>query len=112
MWMESRLAGPVALAFSLRTCSLPGGSKKLSPARYTFARPVEEFSERICARQHMCPDASGVMVPRRFGAWRIGDDVGDEVVSGRFGSSCAATGLTAPADASQHGVPLKKRAPH
>src|SRR5262249_53879087 len=30
--MASRLAGSVALAFSLTRCSLPGGSKKLSPA--------------------------------------------------------------------------------
>jgi len=28
----SRLAGSVSLAFSLTRCSLPGGSKKLSPA--------------------------------------------------------------------------------
>jgi hypothetical protein len=28
----SRLAGSVALAFSLTRCSLPGGSKKVSPA--------------------------------------------------------------------------------
>ena len=30
--MASRLAGSVALAFSLTRCSLPGGSKKVSPA--------------------------------------------------------------------------------
>ena len=32
MKMASRLAGSVVLAFSLTRCSLPGGSKKLSPA--------------------------------------------------------------------------------
>src|SRR5262249_45503157 len=47
MWTASRLAGPVALAFSLTRCSLPGSSKKLSPARYTLAGPVAEFCERI-----------------------------------------------------------------
>jgi hypothetical protein len=32
MKIASRLAGAVVLAFSLTRCSLPGGSKKLSPA--------------------------------------------------------------------------------
>jgi hypothetical protein len=30
--IASRLAGAVALAFSLMRCLLPGGSKKVSPA--------------------------------------------------------------------------------
>jgi hypothetical protein len=47
MWTASRLADSVVLAFSLTRCSLPGGSKKLSPARYTLAGPVAEFCERI-----------------------------------------------------------------
>jgi hypothetical protein len=46
MWIASRLANSVALAFSLTRCSLPGGSKKLSPAWYTLAEPVAEFCER------------------------------------------------------------------
>ena len=52
MWTASRLAGSVALAFSLSRCSLPGGSKKLSPARYTLAGPVAEFCERIAPAAH------------------------------------------------------------
>jgi hypothetical protein len=43
----SRLAGSAALAFSLTLCSLPGGSKKPSPALETLTDPVAEFSERI-----------------------------------------------------------------